>query len=76
MSAVNLYLNGHSQAVCLPRAFRFKGLTEVCTERDCDRAILGPTCRPSIERLIDALGIFEAVPDRQQPAQADGRGAL
>ena len=76
MSAAKLFLNGRSQAVRLPKAFRFEGVTEVFIERDGDRIILSPVRRPSIERLIDALGQFESVPDRQQPALADQRDTL
>lgn len=76
MTAAKLFLNGRSQAVRLPKAFRFEGVTEVFIERDGDRVILSPVRRPSIERLIDALGQFESVPDRQQPALPDQRNTL
>ena len=36
MTAAKLFLNGRSQAVRLPKAFRFEGLTEVFIERDGD----------------------------------------
>ena len=42
MTAAKLFLNGRSQAVRLPKAFRFEGLTEVFIERDGDRVILSP----------------------------------
>ena len=73
MTAAKLFLNGRSQAVRLPKAFRFQGLTEVLIERDGDRVILSPGRRPSIERLIVALDQFERLPDREQPALADLR---
>jgi antitoxin VapB len=76
MTAAKLFLNGRSQAVRLPKAFRFEGVTEVFIARDGDRVILSPARRPSIERLIDALGQFESVSDRQQPTQDDVREAL
>lgn len=76
MQSAKLFLNGRSQAVRLPKAFRFEGMTEVFIERDGDRVILSPTRRPSIERLIQALGAFETFPDREQPAQADTREAF
>ena len=76
MTAAKLFLNGRSQAVRLPKAFRFEGVTEVFIARDGDRVILSPARRPSIERLIDALGKFESVSDRQQPTQDDVREAL
>jgi antitoxin VapB len=76
MESAKLFLNGRSQAVRLPKAFRFEGMTEVFIERDGDRVILSPTRRPSIERLISALGDFEAMPDREQPIAADPRELL
>lgn len=76
MQSAKLFLNGRSQAVRLPKAFRFEGMTEVFIERDGDRVILSPTCRPSIERLIQALDAFEAFPDREQPSQAETREAF
>ena len=73
MTAAKLFLNGRSQAVRLPKAFRFEGLTEVFIERDGDRVILSPGRRPSIERLIKALDQFEPLPDREQPALPEPR---
>jgi virulence-associated protein VagC len=62
--------------VRLPKPFRFEGQIEVFIERDGDRVILSPTRRPSIERLIAALEMFEAFPDRQQPTALYGRETL
>jgi len=75
MQTAKLFLNGRSQAVRLPKAFRFDGATEVRIERDGDRVILSPASRPSIERLIAALDEFESAtfPERSQPATADVR---
>jgi antitoxin VapB len=75
MQTAKLFLNGRSQAVRLPKAFRFDGLTEVVIERDGDRVILSPGKRPSIERLIAALDEFESFPAREQPASAEAREA-
>jgi antitoxin VapB len=75
MQTAKLFFNGRSQAVRLPKAFRFDGLTEVFIERDGDRVILSPGKRPSIERLIAALDEFESFPERGQPAVADTREA-
>ena len=75
MQSAKLFLNGRSQAVRLPKAFRFEGLTEVLIERDGDRVILSPGRRPSIERLISALEEFESFPEREQPPSADQRQA-
>lgn len=76
MDTAKLFQNGRSQAVRLPKAYRFEGLTEVCIERDGDRIILSPGPRPSIERLISALNDFESFPARQQPRGADKREGL
>ena len=76
MQTAKLFLNGRSQAVRLPKDFRFEGQTEVLIERDGDRVILRPASRPSIERLIEALDVFDAFPPREQPAAPDSRDAL
>jgi antitoxin VapB len=76
MQSAKLFLNGRSQAVRLPKAFRFEGMSEVFIERDGDRVILSPTRRPSIERLIQALAQFETFPDRAQPEQAEPRDSF
>lgn len=71
MQTTKLFFNGRSQAVRLPKVFRFEGVTEVFIERDGDRVILSPRKRTSIERLIAALDEFESFPGREQPAAAD-----
>ena len=76
MQTAKIFLNGRSQAVRLPKPFRFEGLTEVYIERDGDRIILSPARKPSVERLISALAEFEAFPERAQPALADPREAF
>lgn len=73
MQTAKLFLNGRSQAVRLPKEFRFEGMSEVIIERDGDRVILRPAGRPSIERLIEALDAFESFPERSQPATPDAR---
>jgi len=73
MHTAKLFFNGRSQAVRLPKAFRFEGVSEVFIERDGDRVILSPGRRPSIERLISALDEFESFPDREQPTASDKR---
>lgn len=75
MQTAKLFRNGRSQAVRLPKAFRFEGTSEVFIERDGDRVIISPGKRPSIERLIVALDEFESFPDREQPALPDERAA-
>jgi antitoxin VapB len=76
MQTAKLFLNGRSQAVRLPKAFRFEGMVEVLIERDGERVILSPTRKASIERLISALDQFESFPAREQPQQAETREAL
>lgn len=74
MQTAKLFFNGRSQAVRLPKEFRFEGQAEVCIERDGDRVILSPGKRVSIERLISALDEFEnSFPEREQPVQPDSR---
>jgi antitoxin VapB len=46
MDTAKIFLNGRSQAVRLPKAFRFEGMNEVFIERDGDRIILSPTRKP------------------------------
>ena len=83
MQTTKLFMNGRSQAVRLPKAFRFEGVSEVFIERDGDRVILSPGSRPSIETLIAALSEFErfgpteasSFPEREQPQTADVREA-
>lgn len=76
MDTAKLFQNGRSQAVRLPKAYRFDGLTEVSIERDGDRIVLSPKRKPSIERLISALDQFESFPARQQPRKTDERPDL
>lgn len=73
MQTAKLFFNGRSQAVRLPKAFRFEGMTEVLIERDGNRVILSPGTRPSIERLISSLDTFDRFPEREQPANDDLR---
>jgi antitoxin VapB len=73
MDTAKLFVNGRSQAVRLPKAFRFEGLTEVFIQREGDRVVLSPTCKPPMQQLIDALAGFEDFPARQQPRKADRR---
>jgi virulence-associated protein VagC len=51
MDAAKVFLNGRSQAVRLPKAFRFEGVTEVFIERDGDRVILVSNSTQEFERV-------------------------
>jgi antitoxin VapB len=68
-----LFTNGRSQAVRLPKGFRFEGVREVSLEREGDAIILRPVARRSIETLIQSLSKFENMPERDQPTHADRR---
>ena len=53
-----LFQHGGSQAVRLPKDFRFKG-TEVFVRKVGEDVVLSSREGPSVRRLIDALEIFE-----------------
>jgi len=71
-----LFVNGGSQAVRLPKAFRFEGASEVLLKKDGDSVILSPRKRAPIQRMIDALEKFENFPTRDQPRTSDRRKGL
>lgn len=73
MQTAKLFINGRSQAVRLPKAFRFEGVQEVLIERVGDAVVLRPPKRPSIEKLIAALDEFESFPEREQPKKQQKR---
>jgi antitoxin VapB len=72
-----LFTNGRSQAVRLPKGFRFEGVHEVRLERDGDAIVLRPVVAgTSVERLIASLSRFENLPERAQPGSVDEREPL
>lgn len=71
-----LFTNGRSQAVRLPKGFRFEGVREVSLEREGEAIILRPVPRRSIETLIQSLSKFEHLPERDQPSHTDQRETL
>lgn len=71
-----LFTNGRSQAVRLPKGFRFEGVREVSLEREGEAIILRPVPQRSIETLIESLSKFENMPEREQPTHGDRREAL
>ena len=73
MNKAKLLTNGASQAVRLPKAFRFDNVTEVSISKRGDAVILRPLKRPGIEDLIASLEMFDAFPERMQPTQSDTR---
>ena len=72
-----LFLHGRSQAVRLPKEFRFEG-TEVYVRRVGADVVLSSQPKASMQNLLDALDEFEPgfVMERAQPPQADVRDAL
>ena len=69
-----LFVNGGSQAVRLPKAFRFEGASEVVLTKEGERVIMTPRKLAPIERLLNVIGKFEDFPDRDQPPAPDRRG--
>jgi antitoxin VapB len=73
MKTAKLFKNGESQAVRLPKEFRFEG-TEVLIQRIGDAVVLLPQAK-SWEALIGSLKKFspDFMNDRKQPMKADVR---
>ena len=61
MKKASLFMNGRSQAVRLPKEFRFEG-THVFAKKDGNRVILFPV-DDRIERLIALMGSSPNFPD-------------
>jgi antitoxin VapB len=74
MPAAKLFTHGGSQAVRLPKEFRFEGV-EVYVRRAGNDVVLSPAPRSGPEALIDALAAFEpgAVIQREQPVRQQRR---
>ena len=72
-----LFLHGRSQAVRLPKAFRFEG-TEVYVRFQGDEVVLSTRPKARMQGLVDALSDFEAGfrMQREQPARSDERVPL
>ncbi len=60
----SLFMNGRSQAVRLPKEFRFEG-THVFVRKEGDRVILSPEDN-RWERFLAAFGSAPDFPDRDQ----------
>jgi antitoxin VapB len=73
MKTAKLFKNGESQAVRLPKEFRFAG-DEVFIKRVGSAVVLLPKAK-SWDTLIDSLSKFPAdfMHDREQPVEADRR---
>ena len=72
-----LFLHGRSQAVRLPKEFRFEG-TEVYVRHQGDEVVLSARPRASMQALVESLSAFEPGfrLEREQPAQLDERAPL
>ena len=73
MKIAKLFKNGDSQAVRLPKEFRFQG-TEVFLQRMGNAVVLLPKTK-SWETLIGSLAKFppDFMRDREQPREAELR---
>lgn len=72
-----LFLHGRSQAVRLPKEFRFEG-TEVYVRRVGADVVLSSRPKAAMQNLLDALAEFEPgfVLEHAQPEQAEVRDTL
>ena len=72
-----LFMHGRSQAVRLPKEFRFEGV-EVYVRRVGDDVVLSSRPRASMRSLVESLEQFDpSLPlVREQPAQPGERAAL
>jgi antitoxin VapB len=76
MKSAKLFKNGESQAVRLPKEFRFSG-DEVFIKRVGNAVVLLPKAR-SWDTLLDSLAKFPSdfMTNREQPTEADRRESL
>jgi antitoxin VapB len=76
MKTAKLFKNGDSQAVRLPREFRFTG-KEVLIKRVGSAVVLLPKAK-SWDTLVESLEKFppDFMSERQQPAEAERRDSL
>lgn len=76
MRTAKLFTHGGSQAVRLPKEFRFEG-TEVHVRRVGDEVVLSSSGPAGIQSLIDALEEFEpGLRLVREQTEADDREAL
>ena len=73
MKTAKLFINGRSQAVCLPKEFRFEG-DEVYVKRVGNAVVLLPR-RDSWLGLYESLGRFseDFMEEREQPVRMEER---
>jgi antitoxin VapB len=79
MATAKLFQHGGSQAVRLPKAFRFEG-TEVDIEKRGDEVVLRPRPKPRLKTLADVARFMrenfpeaQDFPDRDQPTAHQAR---
>ena len=77
MRPAKLFAHGGSQAVRLPKEFRFEG-AEVYVRRVGNDVVLSAAPPPSADALLDALAAFEpgTTLQREQPAAQQVRAAI
>ena len=77
VARAKLFMHGRSQAVRLPKEFRFEG-TEVFVRRVGEDVVLSSRPKASMQDLLDALNAFEPgfMIEREQPPQVDPREPL
>jgi antitoxin VapB len=77
MPAAKLFTHGGSQAVRLPKEFRFEG-TEVHVRRVGNEVVLSAVPLPGPDVLVDALMAFDpgTVLQREQPAEQQRRARI
>jgi len=66
-----LFKSGGSQAVRLPKEFRFEGEEEVLVSRQGDRVILEPVKRTWSQKFLDLAGSAPDFPYPDEPLPAE-----
>lgn len=76
MDTAKLFQNGKSQAIRLPKEYRFRG-TKVYLKKMGNAVVMIPE-HESWQSLIDSLGLFsdDFMLDRDQPAPQEREGLL
>jgi antitoxin VapB len=76
MSVAKLFTQGGSQAVCLPKEFRFEG-TEVHLRRVGNEVVLSALPTSGLQAMLEALDGFEpSAPLRREQAAPQRRDAI
>jgi antitoxin VapB len=76
VNTARLFTHGGSQALRLPKEYRFEG-TQVHIRRVGQDVVLSPMPAPGVQGLIDALAAFEpGVRIEREATQADEREAI